>query len=146
MSRHFYNPIFGNADAALRNAFLHCGQLAIAGQHAHITLAVSAKGNLDGMISSFIGDEAVRVLQRDKRLVMRDLTLHLATERIPIQHRGPVLAAFATLAHVKTLAKSPHTTHLVYIPWQEDELPAFRKLFPDAQPVPESATQAAPPR
>lgn len=134
---HFYNPTAGDPNA-LRNAFHHCGQLAATGQHAHITLAVPAKGNLDGLISAFLGDQATRILQRDNKLDLNGITLHLATGRIPVRHRGPVLAAFATMKHVKTLSQSHYMTDLVYVPWQEDELPAFRKLFPEAQPIPEA--------
>ncbi len=138
---YFYNPTFGDANAALRNAFHLCAQLAGSGQHAHITLAVPGKGNLDGMVSEFIGEQATRALQRDNKLDLGDLTLHLATQRIPVQHRGPVLAAFAAMKHVQTLAKSHYVTDIVYIPWQEDELPAFRKLFPDAKPTPEASAK-----
>lgn len=139
---YFYNPTFGNADTALRNAFHLCGQLAVSGRHVHITLAVPGKTNLDGMISDFIGEKATHLLKRDNKLDLHSLTLHLATQRILVCHRGPVLAAFAAIKYIKALAKSHHASDLVYVPWREDELPAFRKLFPDAQPVPEAPMQA----
>lgn len=139
---YFYNLVFGDARASLRNAFWHCGQIAVLGQHAHITLAVPALGNLDGLISSFIGEPATRTLQRDKKLALGDLTLHLSTQRLPVRYRGPALAAFTPIAQVEGLARSPYVTDLAYIPWQEDELPAYLKLFPQAQPIPEAPTKA----
>jgi len=135
---YFYNPIFGDANAALRNAFHLCGKLAVEGRYADITLAVPGKTNLDGMISEFIGEQATRSLQRDNKLDLHGLTLNLATQRIAVRHRGPVLAAFVSIKYIRVLAKSHYVTDLVYIPWQEDELPAFRKLFSDARPTPEA--------
>lgn len=133
---HYYAPTLGSVEV-LASAFFHAGKLALEGQHAHITLAVPTKGNLDGLISSCIGDQLTRALQRDNRVDLGGVTLHLATERIPVGHRGPVLALFAKIPHVKTLAKSPNATHLLYVPWAPDELPAFQKLFPTALPIPD---------
>ena len=138
---YFYNPDFGDAPTSLRNAFHHCSALAVAGGYKHITLAVPAKGNLEGMISDYIGEEATRALLRDHRLDLGLMTLHLATKRIPVAYRGPVLAAFATIDQIKDLANSHNVTDLLYIPWQENELPAFRQLFPHAQPIPQSPPQ-----
>ena len=139
---YLYNPTFSDPDSILRNAFHHCSSLAIAGRHMHMTLAIPAKGNLDGLISKYIGEEATRILLRDNKINLGKVTLHLATNRIPVRFRGPVLAAFTTIDHIKTLSKMRNVSDLMYIPWQEDELPAFRKLFPEAQPIPESLMHA----
>lgn len=74
---------------------------------------------------------------RDSQINLGPITLHLATKRIPVSHRGPVLAAFATIDQIKALAKSDKVTNLLYIPWQENEVPAFRKLFPGSEPIPQ---------
>ena len=101
-----------------------------------MALAVPQKTNLDGLISDLLSEKVVSVLERDNQLVLGTITLHLVTKRIPLRHAGPVLAAWTDIAQVKVLAGSFHTSGLIYLPWQEDELPAFRKLYPDAQPLP----------
>jgi hypothetical protein len=140
----FYSVSTGPDPDALKAGFWQCGQLAVAGQHAHVTLAVPQKSNLDGVISALLGDEPVRLLQRDKQINLgAGLTMHLVTKRIALRHRGPVLAAYATLDQIKDLARSHYATDLIYLPWQEDELPAFQKLFPDAQPLSPLPTPSA---
>ena len=133
---HFYATQAGPDPDALKRAFRKCGELAVAGQHSSITIAVPAKGNLQGIMDEVLGEKAVAILLRDNALPLDDtLTLHLATKQIPARHRGPVLAAWTKIDHVAAIDQSGYATDIVYLPWLDDELAAFQTLFSSALPL-----------
>ncbi len=117
---------------ALKLAFQKCGELATAGQHTNITIAVPAKGNLRGIIDTVLGDAAVDELLRNNTLPLGPITLHVATKQIPVRHLGPVLAAWTKLDHVTVIDQSGYATDIVYLPWLDDELAGFKTQFPQA--------------
>ena len=52
------------------------------------------KNNLDGVVNTEFGDDVIRVLDRDNRLDLKGITLHLLTEKIQLRKlEGPVVAA-----------------------------------------------------
>ncbi len=131
----FYASKAGPDPEALKLAFQKCGELATAGQHPNITIAVPAKGNLRGVIDAVIGNKAVAILLRDNALSLGSITIHLATKLIPLRHRGPVLAAWTKIDHVTTIDQSGYATDIVYMPWLDEELASFKTLFPQALPL-----------
>jgi hypothetical protein len=132
---YFYATKPGPDAEALKLGFRKCGELAVAGKHQNTALAVPTKGNLQGLISDLIGDEAAGVLARDKALDLGGLTIRLVTKRVPLRHCGPVLGAWTTIDHVKELARSEYATAIVFLPWLDEELSEFRASFPDARPL-----------
>lgn len=132
---YFYAAKAGPDPDALKLAFKKCGALATAGQHAHITIAVPAKGNLRGIIDTVLGDAAVTALLRDNTLPLGPITLHIATKQIPVRHLGPVLAAWTKLDHVTAIDQSGYATDIVYLPWLDEELAGFMTMFPQALPL-----------
>lgn len=133
---HFHAAKAGPDPDALKLAFRKCGELATTGQHSSITIAVPAKGNLQGIMDDVLGEKAVAVLLRDNVLPLdATLTLHLATKQIPVRNRGPVLAAWTKIDHVTVIDQSGYATDIIYLPWLDDELAAFKTLFPSALPL-----------
>ncbi len=125
----------GPDENALRLAFKKCGELAEKGGYSQVALAIPTKGNLDGLISKVIGEDATSLLQRNNKLDLKGLTVHLITERItPRNFRGPVLAAYTTLGHLKELMKSRCATDIVFVPWAEEELTTYL-LFCKSQEI-----------
>src|SRR5690606_37786205 len=119
---YYHAPQAGPDPEALKRAFLKCGELAAAGGHNAINLAVPTKGNLQGsLIEDLLGEEATRLLMRDNQLSLGVVTIHLTTKRLTMSYRGPVLAAWIALDQLKDLFRSRRTIDLVYLPWAEDE-------------------------
>lgn len=115
---------------ALKAAFKKCGEIAKKNGFKEVGLAVPTTGNLDGVISDVIGVEATRLLLRDRKLVLKELTIHLITKRIkPKIFSGPVLAVYTPIEQTKELATSIYCKVLVYVPWTDDEAPKFEKAF-----------------
>jgi hypothetical protein len=117
---------------ALKAGFKKCGELAQRHGYTQLGLATPTKGNLDGVISDLIGEEAVKILQRDNILDLKGITIHLITKRVSPSHKfsGPVLAVYTPIDQIKSLAKSHFCKGLIYVPWTQDEGPKFQKLFP----------------
>ena len=113
-------------------AFVKCGELAITGNHGDMSIAVPAKGSLQGTIEDVIGDGVYRALMRDNCAVFSDVRLHLVTKQIPVRHRGPVIAAWIKIPRLLALSQSRLATDIIYLPQLDDELLAFRSRFPDA--------------
>jgi hypothetical protein len=131
---HFHTTK-GDADA-LRLAFSKCGQLANAGNHAHVTIAVSTKTQLQGILDEVLTEDAAKALARNNLFkISPTLTVHLATERIPVRFAGPVLAAWVNMDHMATIEQSGYATDIVYVPWASEELAGFKTLFTDAEQV-----------
>jgi hypothetical protein len=131
----YHAPQAGPDPEALKRAFLKCGELATAGGHKAINLAVPAKGNVQGLIEDFLGEEATRLLLRDSRLPLSVVTIRLVTKRLPLSYQGPVLAAWTDIDQLKGLARSHLATDMVYVPWIEDELTEFKNLYPNAEAI-----------
>lgn len=127
--QYFYAPKAGPDPEALKRAFLKCGELALAGQHTVINIAVPAKGNLQGVMEKVLTEDGVRLLGRDNQLVLGEVTLHLVTKKLPLAYPGPVLAAWTSMDHVKSLAQAYQATDMVYLPWLDEELDEFKNLF-----------------
>lgn len=135
MPSYYHAPQAGGDPEALKRAFLKCGELATAGGHKAINLAVPTKGNVQGIIEDLLGEEATRLLLRDNRLPLGVVTIHLVTKRLALNYQGPVLAAWTDIDQVKGLARSHLVTDVVYVPWVEDELTEFKKLHPNAKAI-----------
>lgn len=135
MPSYYHVPKAGPDPGALKRAFLKCGGLATAGGHKAINLAVPAKGNVQGLIEDLLGEEATRLLLRNNCLPLGVVTIQLVTKRLPLSCQGPVLAAWTDIDQLKDVARSPWVTDVVYVPWIEDELTEFKKLYPNAEAI-----------
>jgi hypothetical protein len=115
---------------ALKAAFKKCGELSQKGKHLQVGLAVPTKGNLYGIISDVIGEDATTILQRKNKLDLKGITIHLITDRIkPKSFRGPVLAAYTTIDLIKKMVRAGYATDIVFVPWLEEELAVYLSLY-----------------
>lgn len=115
---------------ALKAAFKKCGELVQKGKHSKVGLAVQTKGNLYGIISEVIGEDATAILQRKNKLNLKEITVHLITERIkPKSFQGPVLAAYTKIDLIKKIARAGYATDIVFVPWLDEELAVFLSLY-----------------
>jgi hypothetical protein len=115
---------------ALRTAFKKCGEVSQQKKYTQLGLATPTKGNLDGVISDLLGEEAVRILQRDNVLDLNGISIHLITKKVkPKNFAGPVLAIYTPIDQVKLIAHASYCKALIYVPWTDDEAPEFEKSF-----------------
>lgn len=100
------------------------------GKHLQTAIVVPQMSNLDGVISDYLGDEAVRCLTKNKVIKLNPQEILLFTKRNPpLMFKGPILVAFATIPQVKAVIKTCPNADIVYVPWQVDEKDLFVKLY-----------------
>lgn len=109
--------------------------VAIAGElgGSELGVAVPAAGNLMGTVEQILGAARVAALARHGHVRIGELELILVTHRRPPPRALPVLACFTSTAQTHELARSPHVTALVYVPWADEERSVFLAAFPQAQ-------------
>lgn len=90
-------------------------------------MIVPQKGNLEGVIREVLGDQATRQLEKHNKLELDGLTIHLFTERKPINFSfaGPALVIYATNKHLDQVVKCSRPTDLIFVPWADTEQTAF---------------------
>lgn len=126
---HTYSE--GPDEAALRAAFLQCSALMQQRHGATMGLAVHNKSNLDGVVRTVFGDSVVKVLDRDNKLDLKGITIHLLTEKIQLRKlEGPVVAAFVDPHKLDKIVSSAGVTDIVFVPWAAEELPIYLAAHP----------------
>ncbi|HBG06285.1 MAG: hypothetical protein A2075_12000 [Geobacteraceae bacterium GWC2_58_44] len=124
---YFYTEPGGDAIA---KAFHKCGALMKEGKHLQTAIVVPQMSNLNGIISDYLGDDAIRCLTKNKVIKLNPEEILLFTKRNPpLMFKGPILAAFTTIPQVKAIIKACPGAEIVYIPWQEDEKDLYVKLY-----------------
>ncbi len=123
---HFHTHSAGPDEAALRAAFLQCNALMQQRECTAMGLAVHSKSNLDGVVRTVFGDDVIRVLDRDNKLELKGVTIHLLTEKIQLRKlEGPVVAAFVDPRKLDKIVSSAGVTDIVFVPWAAEELLAY---------------------
>lgn len=129
----FHTHSTGPDEAALRAAFLQCSALMQQRKSAAMGLAVHNKGNLDAVVRAVFGDSVVKVLDRDNKLDLKGITIHLLTEKIQLRKLdGPVVAAFVDPRKLGKIVSSAAVTDIVYVPWAAEELPIYLAEYPSS--------------
>ncbi|WP_198674909.1 hypothetical protein [Rhodoferax ferrireducens] len=132
----FHTHSVGPDEAALRAAFLQCSALMQQRHGATMGLAVHNKSNLDGVVRTVFGDSVVKVLDRDNKLDLKGITIHLLTEKIQLRKlEGPVVAAFVNPHKLDKIVSSAGVTDIVFVPWAEEELPIYLAAHPSSQEI-----------
>ena len=99
-------------------------------------LAVHNKSNLDGVVRTVFGDSVVKVLDRDNKLDLKGITIHLLTEKIQLRKlEGPVVAAFVDPHKLDKIVSSVGVTAIVFVPWAAEELPIYLAAHPSSQEI-----------
>lgn len=99
----------------------------------HLTMAIPALGNLQGMIEDVFGEPFTRAIGRDYQVDLKGFRVHLATKRRPPAVIGPVVALFTPPEQTRALLSDRHTTDLVFVPWTDDDVTQFQKRAPHAE-------------
>ena len=132
----FHTHSIGSDEAALRAAFLQCSALMQQRECTAMGLAVHSKSNLDGVVRTVFGDDVIRVLDRDNKLELKGITIHLLTEKIQLRKlEGPVMAAFVDPRKLDKIVSSAGVTDIVFVPWAAEELPAYLAGNPSSQEI-----------
>ena len=132
----FHTHSVGPDEAALRAAFLQCSVLMQQRHSATMGLAVHTKSNLDGVVRTVFGDSVVKVLDRDNKLDLKGITIHLLTEKIQLRKlEGPVVAAFVDPHKLDKIVSSAGVTDIVFVPWAAEDLPIYLAPHPSSQEI-----------
>jgi hypothetical protein len=132
----FHTHSVGPDEAALRAAFLQCSALMQQRNRANMGLAVHNKSNLDGVVRTVFGDSVVKVLDRDNKLDLKGITIHLLTEKIQLRKlEGPVVAAFVDPHKLDKIVSSVGVTDIVFVPWATEALPIYLAEHPSSREI-----------
>lgn len=132
----FHTQSVGPDEAALRAAFLKCSALMQQRSGTTMGLAVHNKSNLDGVVRTVFGDSVVKVLDRDNKLDLKGITIHLLTEKIQLRKlEGPVVAAFVDPHKLEKIVYSAGVTDIVFVPWAAEEFPIYLAAHPSSQEI-----------
>ena len=86
-------------------------------------LAVPLKSNLQGVISSVIGEQATKAIAKDNRLQLADVKISLITQRDKVYSwDGPVLAIYPNKKLLDKIDDLSGVTDVLVIPWVPDEV------------------------
>ena len=117
----------GTDDAVLK-AFRKCGEILKSSSCLDIGLVVPQLGNLEGLISDCLGDEAIKELRKNKAIKLTPETIRLFTRRRPPKFfKGPLLLAFVPTDQVESVIKACPGADIVFIPWAVSERDEFVK-------------------
>jgi hypothetical protein len=135
-TNRFHTASIGADQDALRNAFQYCGTLLQSRGSTVMGLAVHTKNNLDGALREIFGADVIRVLDRDNKLDLKGITLHLLTEKIQLRKlEGPVLAAFVNPGKLDKIVACAGVTDLVFVPWAAEEMNAYLADHPSSTEI-----------
>jgi hypothetical protein len=135
-AERFHTHSVGPDEAALRAAFLQCSARMQQRNRATMGLAVHNKSNLDGVVRTVFGDGVVKVLDRDNKLDLKGITIHLLTEKIQLRKLdGPVVAAFVNPHKLDKIVSSAGVTDIVFVPWAAEDLPIYLAAHPLSQEI-----------
>ena len=105
-------------------------------------LAVYCKDNLIGILSDFFGHLEMNKLKTDNHFEFQGVTIHLITEKIPSSLvKGPILACHTNLEFIHVLSKDDRATDIVYVPWMDEELSAYKTMYKSTEIVFEENSQ-----
>lgn len=97
---------------------------------------VGRDNNLDGVIRDVFGEDVIRVLDRDNKLDLKGITIHLLTEKIQLRKLdGPVLAAFANPEKLTRIIACSGVTDIVFVPWGAAEYAAYVAAHPSSREI-----------
>lgn len=133
--QYFHAAKSGPDPEGLKRAFKKSAELAVARGCPVINIALSTKNNLEGLMEDVLGEGPARLFGKNNELPLGSITLHLVTKRVPLSFEGPVLAAWVDFEHVQELSEHYRTKDLIYLPWLEEELVGFQRLFPNSEEI-----------
>lgn len=87
-------------------------------------LAVNTKKQLDGVISSVIGDQAAKALEKKNPLKVGPVQVHLMTKRIDATGggSGPILAIYPDKKLLDKIDSMHNVTDVLTVPWSRSEV------------------------
>lgn len=132
----FHTHSVGPDEAALHAAFLQCSALMQQRNSTTMGLAVHTKSNLDGVVRTVFGDSVVKVLDRDNKLDLKGITIHLLTEKIQLRKlEGPVVAAFVDPHKLEKIVSSVGVTDIIFVPWAAEAISIYLAAHPSSQEI-----------
>ncbi len=121
--RKLYIPSYGPAAEPIKKAFYWLLDTAVREGRERAYLAAPTLHNLDGAISEALGEDLVKLLQRDKSITVTlegaSLNLDLLTERIDSDsiHKGPALVFYPNARLLEKMDDHYGITDVLVVPW-----------------------------
>lgn len=123
----------GSDHGVVLNAMQIGVECAVAQGLQHLTMALPGEAQLYGILDKVFGATSSERAERDHRVSINGFVVHVATQRRPLQYRGPVVALWTRPDHTRALLTDARTTEFVFVPWGEEDVEAFQRIAPAAE-------------
>lgn len=127
----YHTNTHGPSEAAFKSGFLQAISEASANGTNEVLLLTHGLENLHGVITSVLGESAVKAFEKTRVANAGDVKIHLETERIRSAFsKGVIFAPFVSLKLLAVAAADYRATDVVFVPWAESELQTYVQTNP----------------
>jgi len=132
----YHTNTHGPSEAGFRAGIMKAISEAMANGTNSVLLTTHTLENLKGVMTSVLGEDAVKAFAKAKIATVENVTIHLETERIRSSFsNGVVFAPFVSPTLLAKALADPRATDSVYVPWAEAELQAYMEAHPTSNVV-----------
>jgi hypothetical protein len=123
---HYHTNTHGPSEAGFKTGFLKAISLASTNGTNQVLLLTHGLQNLQGVITSVLGEAAVKSFEKTRVATAGTVTIYLETERIKSAFsNGVIFAPFISPKLLALAVTDCRGTDVVYVPWAEGELQTY---------------------
>lgn len=123
--KSWYIDTEGSDEEAMEQAFMWLYSLGeMDAEKREAILAVNTKRQLQGVVSSVIGEQAAKQLDKKNPVNLGEATIQLMTKRIDAKRRtsGPVLAVYPDKKLLDKIDSMHNVTDVLVVPWDRSDV------------------------
>jgi len=129
----YHTNTHGPSEAGFKAGFLKAISEASANGTKEVLLLTHGLQNLQGVITSVLGESAVKDFEKTRVTNAGDVKIYLETERIRSAFsKGVIFAPFVSLTLLAVAAGDFRATDVVFVPWAESELQSYVQTSPSS--------------
>jgi hypothetical protein len=118
----YHTNTLGPDNAGFARGFKKAIEEALSNETGEVLLKTHTLGNLEGVISSVLGDKFFKKFKKNRVLKFEGVSIFLETERINSPFtKGVIFAPFVSADLFSKCLSDYRATDTVYIPWEESE-------------------------
>lgn len=120
---NYHTNTYGPSEDGFKTGFVKAIAEATTNGTNQVLLLTHGLQNLQGVITSVLGEAAVKNFEKTRVAKAGEVTIYLETERIQsVFSKGVIFAPFVSPKLLAVAASDYRATDIVYVPWAESEL------------------------
>ena len=122
----YHTNTHGPSEPGFKAGFIKAISEATANGTNQVLLLTHGLQNLQGVISSVLGEASVKTFEKTRVATNGKVTIYLETERIKsVFSKGVIFAPFVSSKLLAVAAADYRATDIFYVPWAESELQSY---------------------